>query len=165
MKNDSAITPNVSTYAECPDAPCPRAPNRETRIWNACATCGRWYAARACRLERGEGVCCSRECWSKHVIAAGVFKGAKNPRWLGGVSKDNMRYRIRQKERHPVQEQARRLVANAVKSGALVRRPCEVCGLAKAEAHHDDYTKPLVVRWLCRTHHVEHHNNERRSTV
>lgn len=34
---------------------------------------------------------------------------------------------------------------------------CEKCGAPKAHAHHDDYTKPLDVRWLCRScHGVEH---------
>jgi len=32
-----------------------------------------------------------------------------------------------------------------------------VCGAEKSDAHHDDYAAPLAVRWLCRTHHFQHH--------
>ena len=43
--------------------------------------------------------------------------------------------------------------------GKLAIKPCEVCeGLA--EKHHDDYTKPLEVRWLCREHHLELHHGQ-----
>lgn len=52
---------------------------------------------------------------------------------------------------------ARVAVQKAIQKGALVPKPCEVCGFFRAEAHHDDYTKPLQVRWLCNTHHDEHH--------
>lgn len=48
-------------------------------------------------------------------------------------------------------------VRRAVKSGELVRQACETCGSAKAVAHHDDYDKPLSVRWLCQACHVQHH--------
>jgi hypothetical protein len=41
----------------------------------------------------------------------------------------------------------------AVRSGRLVRKPCEVCGEPKSEGHHEDYHKPLEVVWLCRRHH------------
>ena len=49
-----------------------------------------------------------------------------------------------------------RSVHKAIKTGQLVRMPCEVCG-SKAEAHHPDYSKPLNVMWLCRKHHSEWH--------
>lgn len=149
------------TFATKPDGEPTRASNRERRVWNACATCGLWYAARACRLERGENICCSRACWEKHVIASGMFKGENNPRWLGGVSNDNMRYRRRQMEREPVKEAARRATMHAIRSGKLVRQPCEQCGATPGHAHHDNYSKPLDVRWLCRPCHTEHHNQER----
>jgi hypothetical protein len=105
---------------------------------------------------------CSNECRAKQVIATGQFKGEKNPRWLGGVSNDNMRYRRRQMERDPEKEAARRAVLYAVRTGKLVRQPCEKCGETPAEGHHDDYSKPLEVRWLCPTHHDAHHAEERR---
>jgi hypothetical protein len=47
-------------------------------------------------------------------------------------------------------------VANALRKGHLKYEPCEVCGAA-AEAHHDDYSRPLDVRWLCRKHHRQWH--------
>jgi hypothetical protein len=57
----------------------------------------------------------------------------------------------------PVKEMARSLVSRAIASGKLVKQPCELCGGA-AHAHHDDYGKPLDVRWLCPTHHSEWHS-------
>jgi hypothetical protein len=36
--------------------------------------------------------------------------------------------------------------------------PCEVCRTTeKIHAHHDDYAKPLNVRWLCSAHHSQWH--------
>lgn len=52
---------------------------------------------------------------------------------------------------------ARSAVAKAIKDGTLVRKPCEECGAEPALAHHDDYSKPLDVRWLCHKHHSAWH--------
>lgn len=49
-------------------------------------------------------------------------------------------------------------INNAIQAGRLVRQPCEICNKPNAEAHHDDYTQPLRVRWLCHKHHVQHHH-------
>ena len=46
----------------------------------------------------------------------------------------------------------------AIVRGDLTRLPCEVCGKPKTHAHHDDYAKPLDVRWLCPAHHGLHHS-------
>jgi hypothetical protein len=53
---------------------------------------------------------------------------------------------------------AHQAVAKALRRGDLVRQPCEVCGAEKTVAHHDDYSKPLDVRWLCRSDHRHWHN-------
>lgn len=53
---------------------------------------------------------------------------------------------------------AREAVGNALKYGKLVKYPCEECGKVETvEAHHDDYEKPLDIRWLCKHHHNLHH--------
>lgn len=57
-----------------------------------------------------------------------------------------------------LKQRARVDVSLAIRGGTLTREPCETCGEAKSEAHHDDYTKPLDVRWLCRRHHRWHHS-------
>ncbi len=61
------------------------------------------------------------------------------------------------RDRAPEKYRARTAVGNALRDGRLQRQPCERCG-AKAQAHHEDYSKPLQVRWLCRLHHDMTHN-------
>lgn len=63
----------------------------------------------------------------------------------------------RRKELQSVRVFARIAVSNALRDGKLTRQPCEVCGLGKAHGHHDDYARPLEVRWLCSVHHAEYH--------
>jgi ribosomal protein S27AE len=57
----------------------------------------------------------------------------------------------------PQKEKARNAVRHAIDHGRLTRQPCEICGAATVEAHHDDYARPLDVRWLCRRHHGHAH--------
>lgn len=59
------------------------------------------------------------------------------------------------KRKYPEKHRAHYLVRVAKKSGKLKQLPCQICGEVKSEAHHEDYTKPLEVVWLCRKHHRE----------
>ena len=62
------------------------------------------------------------------------------------------------RDSHPEEYKARNAVSNAVRDGRLTKLPCEVCGsIDKIHGHHDDYSKPLEVRWLCPKHHGEAH--------
>lgn len=63
----------------------------------------------------------------------------------------------RAKEKFPHKYRARLTARMAISKGTLMRLPCEVCGGEKVHAHHDDYSKPLDVRWLCAKHHNELH--------
>lgn len=65
------------------------------------------------------------------------------------------RQRIR-RAKNPEKYLAHTMVGNAIRDGRLIRQPCQVLGCdKKAEAHHDDYSKPLDVQWLCFRHHRE----------
>jgi len=57
--------------------------------------------------------------------------------------------------KHPGLREAQRAVRSAIKRGDLVRPiVCSKCDvLAKVVAHHRDYSRPLWVRWLCRSCH------------
>lgn len=66
------------------------------------------------------------------------------------------RHKLTQEERVQ-RHKAHQVTKQAVKKGLLVRQSCEVCGATPAQAHHDDYRKPLAVRWLCQKCHAQHH--------
>lgn len=69
----------------------------------------------------------------------------------------------------------KKITQYAIRKGVLVPAPCEACGFdgtgtsgqRLVQAHHDDYNKPLVVRWLCNACHFEWHrqNTPIRRTV
>lgn len=63
-------------------------------------------------------------------------------------------------ERNPVKRLANIMVGNAVASGKLEKPDnCESCGIVprRIHGHHDDYAKPLDVRWLCPGCHSKWH--------
>jgi len=59
--------------------------------------------------------------------------------------------------KHPSRYLAKLEVNKAIKRGDIRSLPCEKCGEEKTEAHHDDYSKPLNIRWLCRICHKKLH--------
>lgn len=82
-----------------------------------------------------------------------------NPNWRGGISRDRSRYTRVQEQRYPERVAARKMAQAAIRSGKITKAPCEVCGCCVVDAHHDDYSRPLSVRFLCRKHHKLHHES------
>jgi hypothetical protein len=80
--------------------------------------------------------------------------GPNNPNWKGGFTGSEYQFRMRAK--YPERFKAREKVRKAVERGVL-HRPftCSDCKLPKGdiEAHHEDYSKPLQVLWVCRECH------------
>lgn len=71
--------------------------------------------------------------------------------------KKALEYQRRRRNRFPEKNKARAMVTRRIRSGTLKRQPCEICGNPNSQAHHDDYSRPLDVRWLCFKHHREAH--------
>jgi hypothetical protein len=128
------------------------------QIDRECLWCGKHFAVRKHVVENGEGNCCSISCSRKEYNKNNPQTGENNPNWKGGVSKENYRYTKLRRERYPDKCRAGEKVLGAIKTGKLKRQPCEVCGSTEnIHGHHDDYEKPLEVRWLCARHHrIEH---------
>lgn len=66
-------------------------------------------------------------------------------------------------ERNAAKRAAHVKFGNALRDGKVQRPPqCEACfKLCVPEAHHDDYSNPLAVRWLCTACHSHHHKGLR----
>lgn len=137
-------------------------------IRRQCVECNKEFArlAKYCSGGRSKGLYCSLSCSAKgrNRLRKGVPSGrsqfgADNPNWKGGVSTNHVRYKNRFAEKNPEKVAAHRAVQRAIKTGALVRQPCEHCGAAgHTDGHHEDYTKPLAVIWLCVPCHNRHHH-------
>ncbi len=122
----------------------------------------RWEKIIAPRVNRkvGPALCpCgkNREGYSSYCKEC----AAKNMReWrlkqVGGVIKP--RKSALTPEEKKLRRDVRAITNSALRRGILVAASCDVCGTdLNIEAHHDDYSKPLDIRWLCKTHHTEHH--------
>lgn len=73
----------------------------------------------------------------------------------------NAASRSRYSEEHPERTRACAAVNYAVETGRLIKpKTCENCGEAKPlHGHHQDYSQPLVVVWLCRSCHRRLHTS------
>ena len=66
-------------------------------------------------------------------------------------------------KKHPEKIIAHKAVHEAIRQGDLTRPDfCSECAVyCSPEGHHDDYDKPLEVRWLCTKCHKDHHKQKR----
>ena len=59
----------------------------------------------------------------------------------------------RKTPQNKIQHKCHNAVHQAIKKKKLTKNKCKVCGNPNSQAHHEDYTKPLDIIWLCSKHH------------
>lgn len=100
-----------------------------------------------------------KECYKKSVLknrVAHIEYYREYDRRRG--NRQTKEYLSEYRKKFPLKYKATRMVSNAIRDKKLFKMPCEICGADKrTHAHHDDYSKPLNVRWLCAAHHRQWH--------
>ena len=87
------------------------------------------------------------------VAARSLYASTERGKERGRAAKDKWT------ESNPIKKGASTMVGNAVRDGRLSKGACcESCNsTGKLHGHHDDYAKPLDVRWLCAACHHKWH--------
>jgi len=113
---------------------------------NTCDNCQKEFFSRSTVSRRFCCVSCSISDKNKNRHAF----GNANPNWRGGT-------RARYKEDHPDRTRANNIVYNEIRYGRLKQQPCVDCNAPTflSQAHHEDYSKPLEVMWLCPSCHAK----------
>ena len=83
-------------------------------------------------------------------------------RWCNQCHNASMRKRRangleRLSEEAKARRRARWYLHTYVKRGKIKKTPCVMCGNPHVHGHHEDYSKPLDVIWLCAAHHKDKH--------
>lgn len=125
-----------------------------------CVNCSNEFQARTWDIENGGGLFCSRRCSGSaggRARSRTDQSGSNNPNYKGERKLTNYQYKLRSEAKHPEAAKSRKLFQDAVRRGHIVRLPCQKCGEIKSHGHHEDYSKPFNVIWLCKKHHNEAH--------
>jgi hypothetical protein len=130
------------------------------------------YCSKRCvidsqRTERHPCAYCGKPVvknWLKHCsVECGRLARTGRRTKLGNVEYERNREvilatRHRDYAEHPEKQRARALARRHTPDGI-----CEVEGCGKpGDRHHDDYGRPLDVRYLCRPHHIKWHKDRAR---
>lgn len=116
---------------------------KEDKVYFNCHQCGKEHSIKPSHIDRSEYKFCSKKCFA--FFRSNLPK-ERQPRFGTGHSPEERKKRIK----------ARGILNHYLRDNRVQRPKCEICNEI-AEAHHDDYDKPLDVKWLCRKHHRQYH--------
>ena len=91
----------------------------------------------------------------------GVTRHWSGKRWVCNLCRARYARAYRPHYR-PTLEQKRKMRARSYanvykRRNILIQHFCEHCGSADSQMHHPDYSRPLLVEWLCRPCHLALH--------
>jgi len=91
------------------------------------------------------------------ILNAKKIRAAKRLYYLS--NKERIRqYSAEYRRKNPGKVRCHRIMWRAIRAGELAIGPCGHPRCTnRAEAHHEDYDKPLDVTWMCASHHQQHH--------
>ncbi len=110
-----------------------------------CITCGSG-------LHRKSEYYCSKACYDAYMADAGQEKPSFLSKW---------KIRKRKEARDPsvgIRKKTRLKTTAFIRQGKLRKKPCIVCHNHNVVPHHEDYSNPSYIIWLCEEHHVAYHN-------
>jgi len=61
------------------------------------------------------------------------------------------------RKRNPEKAFAQKIVRRKAIFSESTKQTCAICNASDVEAHHSDYSRPLLISWLCRKHHLAVH--------
>jgi len=100
---------------------------------------------------------CSRckKCESERIRIYHLNNRDKIKKYYKDVTKNNRsreserKFNARWRDKNKHKMKAHKILRNALISNELDKEVCKICGKNETIAHHDDYSKPLEVDWLC----------------
>jgi len=111
-------------------------------IKKTCELCGKEF------LGKSDRRLCSLLCHNR--VVCHLVVGKKNTNYKHGR-------RANGKKRSPIFDKCYRQLRSALESGKIKKEPCKICSNLTTEGHHQDYSRPYEVQWLCRKHHYAIH--------
>ncbi len=142
--------------ATCECGTCQRCKKRaRMKLWHA-ANPERWKEIAAASYQRHR---------SKRIAERAKYRQENIEKARANDREYNVTKRAK-RTRDPEKIKAQNLVNRAIARGDITPQPCEGCGAEAypthdgrrgVHAHHDDYSKPLNVRWLCYSCHGKEH--------